>query len=114
MLCTKYCCSARFLRGRRYWTRLDPGMMTWLALTILAFSILADPLVQLHRFSSTIIPIFLSEYGGSSHQPRHFQETTALYSPAMNRIFSGGCVYEFCQSANGYGLVEMLKNGSDK
>ena len=26
----------------------------------------------------------------------------------MNRVFSGGCVYEFWQGSNGYGLVEML------
>ncbi|EFQ89199.1 hypothetical protein PTT_14628 [Pyrenophora teres f. teres 0-1] len=67
----------------------------------------------LHRFSGTTIPMFFSEYGNTSHQPRLFQETTALYSPAMSRVFSGGCVYEFWQSTNGYGLVEMLRHGSD-
>ncbi|KAA8618517.1 1 3-beta-glucanosyltransferase [Pyrenophora tritici-repentis] len=68
----------------------------------------------LHRFSNTTIPIFFSEYGNPSRQPRLFQETTALYSPAMSRIFSGGCAYEFWESANGYGLLELLKHGSDK
>jgi hypothetical protein len=58
--------------------------------------------------------MFFSEYGNSSHQPRLFHETTALYSPAMSRVFSGGCVYEFWQSSNGYGLVEMLEHGSSR
>lgn len=31
----------------------------------------------------------------------------------MSRVFSGGCVYEFWQSANGYGLVEMLGQKTD-
>ncbi|KAK1913200.1 hypothetical protein P3342_005136 [Pyrenophora teres f. teres] len=73
----------------------------------------SNPLVQLHRFSGTTIPMFFSEYGNTSHQPRLFQETAALYSPPMSRVFSGGCVYEFWQSTNGYGLVEMLRHGSD-
>ncbi|EUC38592.1 glycoside hydrolase family 72 protein [Bipolaris zeicola 26-R-13] len=68
----------------------------------------------LHRFSGTPIPIFLSEYGSNSQKPRIFHETTALYSSSMSRIFSGGCVYEFWQNANGYGLVKMLKHRDDK
>jgi hypothetical protein len=58
--------------------------------------------------------MFFSEYGNTSHQPRLFEETTALYAPAMSRVFSGGCAYEFWQSTNGYGLVEMLEYGSNK
>jgi hypothetical protein len=27
----------------------------------------------------------------------------------MSRVFSGGCVYEFWQSANNYGLVELME-----
>jgi len=27
----------------------------------------------------------------------------------MSRVFSGGCVYEFWQSANNYGLVELVE-----
>jgi hypothetical protein len=58
--------------------------------------------------------MFVSEYGTTSpHQPRHFHETTALFSPATCRVFSGGCVYEFWQGANGYGLVEMVERGKD-
>ncbi|KAJ6193538.1 Glucanosyltransferase-domain-containing protein [Bipolaris maydis] len=68
----------------------------------------------LHRFTNTCIPIFLSEYGNNSQKPRLFQETTTLYSSAMSRVFSGGCVYEFWQNTNGYGLVEMPKHRGDK
>lgn len=68
----------------------------------------------LHRFSGTSIPIFLSEYGNKSKKFRLLHETTALYSSLMSHIFSGGCVYEFWQNANGYGLVEMLKHQGDK
>ena len=31
----------------------------------------------------------------------------------MNRVFSGGCVYEFWQGPNRYGLVEMRKQKTD-
>nr|POE86655.1 1,3-beta-glucanosyltransferase gel2 [Quercus suber]POE87642.1 1,3-beta-glucanosyltransferase gel2 [Quercus suber] len=71
---------------------------------------------QLDQVAPAMIPLFLSEYGstipeypGDTHyQPRLFQETKALYSAPMNQTFSGGCVYEFWQARNGFGLVEML------
>jgi hypothetical protein len=64
-------------------------------------------LKQIDQLDHATIPIFFSEYGNNSHQPRLFQETTAIYSPFMSRVFSGGCAYEFWQGANRYGLVEM-------
>ncbi|XPS73877.1 hypothetical protein M3J09_006010 [Ascochyta lentis] len=60
------------------------------------------------RLQGAAIPILMSEYGTNIPQPRLFQETAALYSPRMSQVFSGGCAYEFWQSANGYGLVELL------
>ncbi|KAJ4324712.1 hypothetical protein N0V94_001109 [Neodidymelliopsis sp. IMI 364377] len=60
------------------------------------------------QLQNAAIPIFISEYGTNLHQPRMFQETAALYSPQMSQVFSGGCAYEFWQSSNGYGLVELL------
>ncbi|KAI5206393.1 hypothetical protein E4T39_02407 [Aureobasidium subglaciale] len=59
------------------------------------------------RYEKFAIPTFLSEYGANLHKPRQFQETKALYSSAMSKVFSGGCVYEFTESANRYGLVVM-------
>lgn len=57
--------------------------------------------------------MFFSEYGTNLLEPRLFQETTALYSPHMSRVFSGGCVYQFWQAANRYGLVEMRERDTE-
>jgi hypothetical protein len=59
------------------------------------------------QIQNAAISIFMSEYGTNLYQPRMFQETAALYSPQMSQVFSGGCAYEFWQSSNGYGLVEL-------
>jgi len=69
---------------------------------------------QIQTFRSTTIPMFISEYGNDTHQPRLFLETTALYSENMKRVFSGGCAYEFWQGKNAYGLVELLEHGKHK
>lgn len=53
------------------------------------------------------LPAFLAEYGAKMEdRPREFHETVALYSEKMTGVFSGGCLYEFYDGANGYGLVE--------
>jgi hypothetical protein len=70
-------------------------------------------LKQINQLGHAAIPIFFSEYGNTSHQLRLFQETTALYSPLMSCLFYGGCVYEFWQSANGYGLVGTHEEKTD-
>ncbi|KAK7729223.1 hypothetical protein SLS63_006355 [Diaporthe eres] len=61
------------------------------------------------EFSDTDIPIFFSEYGANTVTPRVFHETTAIYSPEMTHVFSGGCVYEFYCGPNRYGIVEITK-----
>lgn len=61
------------------------------------------------RLQAAALPIIISEYGTNIPNPRLFQETAALYSPRMSQVFSGGCAYEFWESANGYGLVELLE-----
>lgn len=50
----------------------------------------------------------MSEYGVNIQNPRKFEETSALYSPAMSQVFSGGCAYEFWEGSNAYGLVELV------
>ncbi|KAJ4355229.1 hypothetical protein N0V95_003124 [Ascochyta clinopodiicola] len=60
------------------------------------------------HLQNAAIPIVMSEYGLRMEGPRLFQETAALYSPQMSQVFSGGCAYEFHQSANLYGLVELI------
>lgn len=59
------------------------------------------------HYEKFAIPAFLSEYGANVYRPRQFYETKALYSNPMTRVFSGGCVYEFIDSTNDYGLVAM-------
>ncbi|KAH0402784.1 glycolipid anchored surface protein GAS1, partial [Aureobasidium melanogenum] len=59
----------------------------------------------INRYEKFAIPAFLSEYGVNTYQPRQFHETKALYSDPMTRVFSGGCVYEFTDNPNDFGLV---------
>lgn len=73
-------------------------------------------LSQLEIFAQSPIPIFFSEYGSNTprtltdHQPRRFHETPAIYSPAMTKVYSGACVYEFFEAANRYGLVDVRRD----
>lgn len=62
----------------------------------------------INRLQDTAIPIFMSEYGVNIPNPRLFQETLALYSLQMSQVFSGGCAYTFWESANSYGLVDLV------
>lgn len=68
---------------------------------------------QLKVFADTHIPIFFSQYGCNLGGDRIFQETTAIFSPAMTQVFSGGVAYEFYEHQDshdpdhsGYGLVK--------
>jgi 1,3-beta-glucanosyltransferase GAS5 len=60
---------------------------------------------QANRYQDANLPIFFSEYP-YGRRPRYFNETTALFSSPMINEFSGGCVYEFWQGVNDYGLVK--------
>jgi hypothetical protein len=62
---------------------------------------------QIERYNGINIPIVISEYGAgnTTKAPRTFAETPTLYSPEMTEVFSGGCVYEFWQGSNTYGLA---------
>ncbi|THX49022.1 hypothetical protein D6D06_08782 [Aureobasidium pullulans] len=61
----------------------------------------------LSRYEKFAIPALLSEYGTNLIRPRQFHETRALYSDPMTRVFSGGCLYDFAEGPNGYGLVAL-------
>ncbi|KAI1848576.1 hypothetical protein JX265_011570 [Neoarthrinium moseri] len=63
------------------------------------------------RFSKAHIPVFFSEYGANVTRPRLFHETSAIYSPEMTNVFSGGIVYEFIEGLNRYGLVRIAEGG---
>ena len=73
-------------------------------------------------YSRFPVPMFISEYGTKVGRDRSFQETTALYSPAMTRVFSGGFVWEFLSleehelsnrgdSVTGHGIVRINTKG---
>ena len=73
-------------------------------------------------YSRFPVPMFISEYGTKVGRNRSFQETTALYSPAMTRVFSGGFVWEFfsleedelnkrADSVTGHGIVRINTKG---
>lgn len=53
----------------------------------------------------------MTEYGQgiTTRAPRKFNETTTLYSPKVTEVFSGGCVYEFWQGPNAFGLALMKR-----
>jgi len=62
---------------------------------------------QIEKYGDIDIPIVLSEYGAgiTTKSARTFTETATVYSPEMTGVFSGGCVYEFWQGSNAYGLA---------
>ncbi|KAJ8117361.1 hypothetical protein OPT61_g1428 [Boeremia exigua] len=66
------------------------------------------------RLQNAALPVFMSEYGTNIPNPRLFQETAALYSLQMSRVFSGGCAYEFWQGPNNYGMVELVDQEQDR
>ena len=68
---------------------------------------------QVEFFSNYSVPVFLAEYGCNvpdGAEGRLFQDTTALYSDDMSKVFSGGIAYMYYQEENDYGLVE-IKDG---
>ena len=65
-------------------------------------------------FRDYSVPAFFSEYGCNNPgggEARPWQETSVLYSNLMNKVWSGGIVYEFFQEQNDFGLVTLDKSG---
>lgn len=60
---------------------------------------------DVQRFVGKNLPIFVSEYGSNIIRPRHFHETTSLFSSNVATVLSGGFVYDFVEGSNRYGLV---------
>jgi hypothetical protein len=51
------------------------------------------------------IPIFFSETGCNTVQPRTFEDQSAIFGSAMDDIWSGAIIYEWIEEANNYGLI---------
>jgi len=51
------------------------------------------------------IPIFFSETGCNTVEPRTFQDQTAILGPDMNNQWSGAVIYEWIEETNDYGLI---------
>ena len=51
------------------------------------------------------IPIFFSETGCNTPEPRTFQDQTAIFGPDMNPYWSGAIIYEWINEVNDYGLI---------
>ncbi|PWI74145.1 glycoside hydrolase family 72 protein, partial [Purpureocillium lilacinum] len=62
------------------------------------------------KFKDTSVPVFFSEYGCNTPQPRYWNETLAIYGDKMTPVFSGGVVYQWTEEENNYGLVEIKDN----
>ncbi|KAI3400341.1 hypothetical protein diail_3358 [Diaporthe ilicicola] len=61
-------------------------------------------------FANYSVPAFFSEYGCNNPgggAARVWQETGVLYSDQMNKVWSGGIVYEYFEEQNDFGLVDV-------
>lgn len=61
-------------------------------------------------FANYSVPAFFSEYGCNNPgggASRVWQETGVLYSDQMNKVWSGGIVYEYFQEQNDFGKLNF-------
>ncbi|KAH7320096.1 beta-glucanosyltransferase gel2 [Stachybotrys elegans] len=64
-----------------------------------------DKLVE--GLKSSPVPIFFSEYGCNTPQPRLWNEVQSIYGSEMTDVFDGGVVYEWTEEKNNYGIVQI-------
>lgn len=60
-----------------------------------------------NTLKDTHVPVFFSEYGCNEDPPRLWDETKSLYGDDMDKIFSGGIIYQWTEDANHYGIVNI-------
>ncbi|ANB11758.1 1,3-beta-glucanosyltransferase GAS1 [Sugiyamaella lignohabitans] len=62
---------------------------------------------NVQNYGNYSLPLFFSEYGCNTVQPRTFPEISAIYNTEMTSVYSGGLVYEYSSEGNDYGLVNI-------
>ncbi|KAF2827134.1 hypothetical protein CC86DRAFT_24411 [Ophiobolus disseminans] len=65
---------------------------------------------KVETYSDYSKPIFLSEFGCITNT-REWGEIAALYSTNMTSVYSGGLAYEYTVEPNGYGIVQVGRDG---
>ncbi|KAK6457863.1 uncharacterized protein RJT20DRAFT_125736 [Scheffersomyces xylosifermentans] len=65
-----------------------------------------------YEFNQYPIPVFFSEYGCNTINPRPFTEIETLYGSTMTKVWSGGIAYEYFEEVNRYGVVKENLDGS--
>ncbi|KAI1322721.1 Glucanosyltransferase-domain-containing protein [Xylariaceae sp. FL0255] len=51
------------------------------------------------------VPLFFSETGCNTPEPRTFEDQASIFGPNMNSDWSGAIIYEWIQEQNNYGLI---------
>jgi 1,3-beta-glucanosyltransferase GAS1 len=62
----------------------------------------------INTFVDFSVPTFLSQFGCTADLPRKFAEVSAIYSPNMTEVFSGGLAYEYIEESDDFGNLQLL------
>ncbi|EGV60712.1 hypothetical protein PSN45_001500 [Yamadazyma tenuis] len=101
-----------FVCGDEEWAKADffgLNMYEWCGYSTYTTSGYRDRTLEYLNFQT---PIFFSEFGCNTINPRPFTEIEALYGLTMSKVWSGGIAYEYFQHERNYGVVQENPDGS--